>query len=276
MAVERFRGSIMRKLSITLVQMSSGLDMERNLTRIHELLVEAPPSDLLAFPEVFVMRGGHDDYVASARPVPGEMTEILAGVAVERHSWLLAGSLMEEDGSDVYNTSVLFDRSGSIVGSYRKMHLFEAHLDAGRTIREADTYSSGSVPVLADMEGWRCGMSICYDLRFPELYRRYSAEGAGMLFVPSDFTQRTGRDHWEALLRARAIENQCYVVAPAQCGANPATGIESYGHSMVVGPWGEVLCHAGDKEVVLSAEIDSLEIKEVRARIPVLDHRRLS
>jgi nitrilase len=118
-------------------------------------------------------------------------------------------------------------------------------------------------------------MSVCYDLRFPELYRLYTERGARLLFVPSNFTQRTGRDHWEVLCRARAIENQCFVVAPNQCGANPATGIASHGHSVVVGPWGEVLCEAGDDETVLTARLDIGALEATRRRVPALDHRRI-
>ncbi|MBN1556791.1 MAG: carbon-nitrogen hydrolase family protein, partial [Lentisphaerae bacterium] len=126
------------------------------------------------------------------------------------------------------------------------------------------------------MDGWCGGLSICYDLRFPELYREYAARGAHVLWVPSNFTLRTGRDHWEVLLRARAIENQCFVVAPDQCGTNPRTGIASYGHSLAVDPWGEILARAGGTAEVLTVTLDPDRLDAVRRRIPVLEHRRTS
>lgn len=129
--------------------------------------------------------------------------------------------------------------------------------------------------MMVDIEGWRCGLSICYDLRFPELYRGYAALGAHLLLIPANFTQRTGRDHWEVLVRARAIENQCFVVAPNQCGANPSSGVVSHGHSLAVGPWGEVLAAARDEETALHCVLDPAELWRTRQRVPALDHRRL-
>jgi len=199
----------------------------------------------------------------------------MAGLARGKNAWVLAGSLLERDGQRVYNTSVLFDRQGAIRASYRKIHLFEARLEDGRLIREADAYDPGSQPVAASIDGWKAGLAMCYDLRFPELFRLYAAEGAQILFVPSNFTQRTGRDHWEILVRARAIENQAFVVAPDQCGTNPVTGVPSHGHSLVVGPWGEVLAEAGDQETVITARLDVDELRKIRNRVPALTHRVL-
>lgn len=265
----------MKKLSITLVQISAGTDVERNLGKIEDMAAGSPASDIIALPEVLSIRGEHDDYVNNAEPIPGPTTDRLAGMAAGRHSWILAGSVIERAEDVIYNTSVLINRDGNIAARYRKIHLFEANLDDGRVIRESDTYTSGAEPVLADIENWRCGLSICYDLRFPELFRHYAENGAHILFVPSNFTQRTGKDHWEVLLRARAIENQCFVVAPGQCGANPRTGIESHGHSMVIGPWGEILCRGGTEETVLVAELDPQQITDTRRRVPALKHRVL-
>jgi len=266
---------MMNTLSLNIVQFSAGTDVAGNLARIESLLAATPSCDLIALPEAFHVRGGHDDYVRNAEPVDGPTIKRLARLAADRNCWLLAGSLMEKSGHDIFNTCVLLDRSGQIHATYRKIHLFEAHLEEGQTIRESDTYSAGCEPVDADVEGWRCGLSICYDLRFPELYRHYSAQGAHLLFIPSNFTQRTGKDHWQTLVRARAIENQCFVVAPDQCGANPVTGVESHGHSMVVDPWGKVLAEAQDTEAVISAALVPAVLEQTRARIPVLKHRRL-
>ncbi|MDP6524399.1 MAG: carbon-nitrogen hydrolase family protein [Kiritimatiellia bacterium] len=265
----------MKPLRVALMQLSAGTDVDRNLAKVDELLGEVSDVDLVALPEVFSARGKHDDYVNSAEPIPGPATEHLSSIARRLDAWILAGSIIEESAEGIYNTSVLLDRTGAIAAQYRKIHLFEAVLDNGQVIKETDTYKAGDQPVLADIEGWKCGMSICYDLRFPEMYRHYALQDAHLLFVPANFTQRTGRDHWETLVRARAIENQCFVVAPDQCGTNPSTGVVSHGHSMVVGPWGEILCCAGDAERVITVELDPKEIAATRARIPVIEHRKL-
>jgi predicted amidohydrolase len=264
-----------RALSVTLVQMSAGADERPNADRAAERIARAAAADLIVLPEVFHVRGTRDDYHRAAEPIPGPLTARFSALAARRGAWLLLGSMIERDGGRVFNTSVLLDRRGGIAARYRKIHLFSARLDAGQTVREEDTYSAGTEPVLTSLEGWRCGLAICYDLRFPELFRHYAALGADLLLVPSNFTQRTGKDHWEVLLRARAIENQCYVAAADQCGADPRTGVESHGHSMIVGPWGEVLAEAGTDEGLVSATLDPGRLAEVRSRIPALAHRRL-
>lgn len=264
-----------RPLCVTLVQNCAGRNIRANLARIRELLDPAPHSDLIALPEVCARRGSDDDYRKFAEPIPGRLTDALATTAERCKAWLLAGSVIERDRRHIFNTSVLFDPAGRIVSTYRKIHLFEAELENGRIIRERDIYESGRKPVMVAIAGWSCGLSICYDIRFPELYRFYSMRGAHLLLVPANFTQRTGRDHWELLVRTRAIENQCFVIAPDQCGANPATGIASHGHSIAVGPWGEVLAQAGDKETILTVRLDPALLAATRRRIPALDHRRL-
>ena len=262
-------------LRLAIVQFSAGPDPERNLGRLEELWPEADKQDLVALPENFLVRGGLEDYHRAAESIPGPLTARLARLAVRTRSWVLAGSLVERTGDRIYNTTVLFDPRGEIRATYRKIHLFEATLDDGTVIREQDWYRPGVEPVLTSVGEWRAGLSICYDLRFPELFRLYSARGADLFFVPANFTQRTGRDHWEVLLRARAIENQCFVVAPAQCGVNERTGVASYGHSLVAGPWGELLGAAGEAQEVLYAELDPALLERTRSRVAVLQHRRI-
>lgn len=262
-------------LRVTLVQVSAGRDLQANLGRLKQLLSSVGTTDLIALPEVFALRGSDQDYRQSAQPLSGPLTNLLASIAHRHNAWVLAGSIVEDNQPAIYNTSILMNRRGEIVATYRKMHLFEAKLDTGETIRERDTFEPGEAPVMADLEGWRCGMAICYDLRFPELFRHYSRQGAGIFFIPANFTQRTGKDHWEVLVRARAIENQCYVVAPGQCGTNPHTGVESYGHSMIVGPWGEVLACLEEGEGAVTVPLAMQTIDATRRRIPALDHRRL-
>jgi len=263
----------MKNLRVAIVQLSAGGNVERNLQKMRNLLSGIRPVDLIAVPEVFAIRGTDQDYRNIAEQVDGPIVVQMAEIAAEKAAWVLAGTFIEKDGNHIYNTSVLLNRSGEITATYRKIHLFEVHLDNGKLIRESDAYEAGNTPVVVEIEGWRAGLSICYDLRFPELFRHYSKEGAHLFLIPSNFTQRTGKDHWEVLLRARAIENQCFVVAPNQCGANPATGIASYGHSMVAGPWGEIMCQADTKETVLLAELDRVQLTRTRERLPALKHR---
>lgn len=265
----------MKKLRIAIVQTSAGRGSGRNMRKLAKLVSGVRAADIIALPEVFSARGSHDDYRKAAQPLDGPLMAVVSDLARRASAWILAGSIIEKAGGRTYNTSVLLDRTGRIAATYRKIHLFEAHLEGGKHIRESDAYHAGRRPVMVDIEGWQAGFSICYDLRFPELFRYYAARGAALLFIPSNFTQRTGRDHWEVLLRARAIENQCFVVAPNQCGTNEAIGVASHGHSMAVGPWGEVLCEAGDSESVLTTELDPDLLKSTRQRIPALKHRIL-
>ncbi len=265
----------MKKIRVAVIQLNSGTDTDANFKKLDDMLSESEEVDLLALPEVFSMRGNKDDYQAAAETIPGKLTDQLMMMAAERNVWILAGCVMEKAGDTIYNSSLLFNRGGEIVARYRKMHLFEANLDDGKKIREGDIYTAGQHPVIADLEGWKCGMTVCYDVRFPELYRFYSERKASLMFVPSDFTEGTGRNHWEVLIRSRAIENQCFIIAPNQCGPNARTGIESYGNSMVVGPWGQVLGRASHKEEIVLAELDPSEIDKTRHRIPALEHRRL-
>ncbi|MDD5484365.1 MAG: carbon-nitrogen hydrolase family protein [Kiritimatiellae bacterium] len=264
-----------KPLKVAVVQNNAGNSIKCNLDRLGELIARIRVCDLIALPEVFALRGADRDYRAHAQSLRGNLVQWLGGIAQSRRCWIMAGSIMEKAGDKIYNTLLLLNRRGKIAARYRKIHLFEAHLGNGRSVRESDVYSAGKRPVMADIEGWQCGLSICYDLRFPELFRHYAAAGAHLFFVPANFTRKTGRDHWETLLRARAIENQVFVVAPDQCGKNQATGLASYGNSMIVGPWGEIVCRAGEKETVLTAVLDPENLRQTRRRVPVLCHRRL-
>lgn len=263
-------------LKVALVQNNAGGEVGLNLKRIEQLLGRGPPCDLIVLPEVFYIRGADQDLRASAQGLQDRVVQWLRNLARLRRAWLLAGSVIEKAGRKYFNTCLLLNRQGRIVAQYRKIHLFEAYLDDGRPVRERDVYEAGRRPVIAKIEGWVCGLSICYDLRFPELFRYYAEQGAHILCLPANFTQTTGKDHWEILLRARAIENQAFVVAPDQCGVNPGTGIASYGNSMAVGPWGEVLARAGRQDAcVLNVTLRPESLRATRARIPVLRHRRL-
>jgi predicted amidohydrolase len=192
--------------------------------------------------------------------------------------WVLAGSLHEADGGKIYNTSCLLDREGEVVARYRKIHLFDVELEDQPPILESQLFSPGGELVTHETDMARVGLSVCYDLRFPELFRGLMALGAEVMFVPAAFTAVTGEAHWEVLLRARAIENQCFVVAAAQWGPwGPSEdGRRCYGHSMVVDPWGRVLVEAPEEgNGVWVAEMDMTELRRVRTTLPALQHRRL-
>jgi len=167
-------------LRIILLQNSAGADVERNLAGIERRLRRGPACDLIALPEGFAIRGNEADYRAAAERLPGAITKRLMAMAARRRSWVLAGSVIEQDHGKIYNTSVLINRQGRIIARYRKIHLFEANLDNGQVVRESDIYAAGAKPVMAGVEGWLCGLAICYDLRFPELFRHYSRHGAAL------------------------------------------------------------------------------------------------
>ena len=262
-------------MKVWLIQHAAGPDVAANLAALDGLMAGIGAADLIVLPEVFAARGGDADLRRAAEPLDGLQAGWLQATARRHGAWVLGGSLLEKDGLRIHNTAVLVDRAGRMAASYRKMHLFEARLENGKLVREQDVYEPGEHPVMADIDGWSCGLSICYDVRFPELYRLYSRRGATLLLIPANFTQNTGKFHWETLVKARAIENQCFVVAPNQCCTNAVTGVASYGHSLIVGPWGEVLAEGGTEAGLFHATLDKAQLKAVRDRVPALKHRRL-
>jgi predicted amidohydrolase len=189
---------------------------------------------------------------------------------------LVGGSITEarEGHEKLSNTSVVFDPDGALVAAYRKIHLFDVEV-GGLVYRESEAEEPGDEAVLAEVEGWAIGLTVCYDVRFPELYRILALEGAELVTVPAHFTLHTGKDHWHVLLRARAIENQLYVVAAAQVG-EPMRGRPSYGRSLIADPWGTVLAEAPDEETVISAELDRARLVRIRAALPSLANRQPS
>lgn len=210
----------------------------------------------------------------AAESLTGRSVQAAQGWARDLSVAILAGSITErvEGEARGYNTSLLIAPDGSVVATYRKIHLFDVEV-GGVTYRESDGALPGTEVVTCEVLGRRIGMSVCYDLRFPELYRVLATRGAEILAVPAAFTAATGKDHWEPLLRARAIENQAFVIAPNQIGRH-ANGTSSHGRSMIVDPWGVVLAQAPDEECVITADLDFGLLREVRARLPALEHRR--
>ncbi|MGH6943357.1 MAG: carbon-nitrogen hydrolase family protein, partial [Geminicoccaceae bacterium] len=193
-----------------------------------------------------------------------------------RHRIVLhGGSLIEQDGDQIFNTTVVFDRDGRELARYRKLHLFDITTPDGKEYRESKTFGRGARVVAYDALGTRIGCSICYDVRFAELYLELARQGAKVILVPAAFTLQTGRDHWEVLLRARAIETQTYVLAPAQWGRYAGGARVNYGHSLIADPWGHVIAKAQDKVGYIALRLDLDEVERVRARMPCAQHRVL-
>jgi len=261
-------------MRFAVVQLNTRDDKEANVTTALALAGRAAEAgaDLVALPESVPWYGGLERAACFAEPIPGPTVEGFAAIARQHRIHLLLGSLHERVAGRErpFNTSVLLDPAGGVAATYRKIHLFDA---PGLELESAHV-SAGSETVVARTEVGRLGLSVCYDLRFPELYRVLSDQGAEVLLVPSAFTLQTGRDHWETLLRARAIENLAYVVAPNQWGPHPPDK-RSYGHSMIVDPWGTLLCRVPDGEGFACAEVDLQRVARARGRLQVLRHRRL-
>ena len=250
----------MEYLRVGLIQMDSQNSLDLNLEKAERLILSAvnQGGEFILLPEVFNFRGSRSQMIEQAETIDGTSVSWARLLAKTHGVWILIGSFCEQtplDDKRVYNTSVLINPSGEIDAIYRKMHLFEATV-SGVHISEPSTFLAGDQPVLTHVKGVALGLSICFDLRFPELYQNYARIGARMCAVPSSFTRPTGESHWDILCRARAVDYQQFVLAPNQVGVG-AGGVESYGHSMVVDPWGRVLvCGDGITESAYMATLD--------------------
>jgi predicted amidohydrolase len=268
-------------MRIAACQMRSGDDVDANVATAESLLHEAADggADLAVLPEVFPFLGSPQRVPGIAETIPGgSIAKRLAEVARAREMWIAGGSIQEADEGRVFNTLPLFDRGGQLVARYRKIHMFDVDLPDQPPFRESATYAPGAQLVTYPTELARLGFAICYDLRFPELFRGLATLGAEVIMLPAQFQHATGRAHWHVLLRARAIENQCFVVAASQWGTygDPDQGRRSYGHSIVVGPWGDVIAEAAEEETCVTfADLDLSELRRVRSELPALTHRRL-
>jgi predicted amidohydrolase len=262
------------------VQLNCTSDEAANWESARSLIERAAGygAKLVATPENTNYLGPHEEKVRRAEPLEGPTVTRFADLARGLGIWLLLGSYNEksDEPSRCYNTSVLFSPEGKVVATYRKMHLFDVDVPGGVRFAESATCKPGEEIVVAGTELGQLGLSICYDLRFAELYRKMTDQGAQILTVPAAFTLATGKDHWEPLMRARAIENQCYVLAPAQHGDHDDAGLKaSYGHAMIVDPWGLVVARASDGPGIALAEIDLERAARIRRAIPVAQHRRV-
>jgi predicted amidohydrolase len=266
------------RVTAAVVQMTSTTDVEHNLATAEELVTRAAGQGarLVTLPENFAFLRSEGQPVPDAQPLDGPWVRRMAELARRHAITLLLGSLPErvEGDSRVRNTSVLLGPDGMTLAAYRKVHLFDIDLPGMEHLKESRSVAPGSEVVVADTPAGRLGLSICYDLRFPELYRALAQRGARVLCVPSAFTERTGKAHWEVLLRARAIENLAYVLAPAQVGHHGG-GRASHGQAMIVDPWGTVLAQVPDGEGVALAELDFARLERLRRELPALSHARL-
>jgi predicted amidohydrolase len=265
------------------IQLNCQDDVRRNLDRAAALAAEAAKSGatLLTLPENFAFMGEEaqkrEIAESTDEDAAGAITNAVREIARTNGAWVVAGGMPEKSGDPQrpFNTSLLVAPDGAVVARYRKIHLFDVDLPDGTKLLESGATSAGRDHAVATIgPDLRLGMTICYDLRFPELYRRLSAEGVRIVTVPAAFTLTTGKDHWHVLLRARAIENQVFILAPAQHGKHPRNR-QTYGKSIIVDPWGDVLAQAAEGEGWASATLDFAAQDRVRASLPCLAHRRL-
>jgi deaminated glutathione amidase len=267
------------RIRVACVQMTSRADKAANLETAERLVAQAAATgaDVVVLPEKWNGIGDAAFYHSTAEPLSGgESVSAMSGWARTHGITLVGGSIVElrEGRQKRSNTSLVFDSDGEIVATYRKIHLFDVEV-GGVVYRESESEEPGDEAVVTEVEDWRLGLSVCYDIRFPELYRILALEGAQLVTVPAHFTTPTGKDHWHVLLRARAIENQLYVVAAAQTGET-LPGKPAYGRSLIVDPWGLVLAQAPDEETVISAELDRAHLEDIRAKLPSLANRQAS
>ena len=268
----------MTTLRAACLQVNAGTDMAANIAAASALARAARDdgADLVVMPEnVSMMAWGRDNVIAAARPEADHPAlAAFRALAKDTGLWLHCGSLAVLLAQDrVANRSFVIDPGGGIAARYDKIHMFDVDLGGGESYRESATFAPGSDAVLAPTPWGAIGMTICYDLRFPQLYRRLAQAGASLLVVPAAFTRTTGRAHWHVLLRARAIETGCFVLAPAQCGEH-AGGRQTYGHALIVAPWGEILADAGEQPGFIIADLDPADIIAARGKVPSLAHDR--
>jgi len=265
-------------LRTAVIQLNSRNNPAENLATVEHFLDRAAAmgAQFVSLPEFWTYLGPYAGFDEAAQTIPGPTIERLQEKARKHKMIVHGGSIVERVSTmpgKFHNTSVLIDRAGEIIAQYRKIHLFDVDLANGEKHYESERIVPGNEIVTAEVDGVTFGLTVCYDLRFPELYRSLALRGAQIVLVPSGFTLHTGRDHWEVLLRARAIENLCYVIAPAQVGKYPPDR-QCFGRSMIIDPWGLVLAQAQDMPTVIMAEIDLEHIASARAQIPCLSNRR--
>jgi predicted amidohydrolase len=269
---------VINSVRVACLQTNSGNDYAANLATLAARMREAAAGGaqfVFSAEYALMMDGSGRTMREKAQDARGEPAlSALAALSRELGVWHLAGSLtLMSDGGRMFNRSILISGQGEIVASYDKIHMFDATLPSGTVIKESSAYRPGERAVIAVTPWGPLGMSVCYDLRFPQLYRALARGGATMLAIPSSFQRETGKAHWHVLLRARAIENACFVIAPALCGDHPGKRM-TYGHSLIIDPWGEVLADGGEAPGVVVADLDLGQVGKVRGMLPSLAHDR--
>jgi deaminated glutathione amidase len=268
------------KVKVAAIQMTSTADVEHNLSRAEALCREAAAdgAKLIVLPECFESMSPENIKLALAESLPegGPILKRMSALARSLNCELILGGFWETStiAGKVFNTSVHLSAQGDVRAAYRKIHLFDVQLNDGTKLQESATMAAGNEPVVTDTALGKLGLSICYDMRFPELYRKLVDMGAIALTMPAAFTLTTGKDHWHVLLRARAIEAQCYVIAAAQTGHHYGSRM-TYGHALICDPWGTVLAECGEGEGYAAAYLDPATVTRIRAQLPSLKHRKL-
>ncbi len=261
------------------IQMTSKPDLEKNLIEAEEFIELAVRrgAELVGLPENFAFLGKEEDKLAKAAAIAPRVEKFLKTMAQRFQITILGGGFpipVEGNANKAYNTAILIDPSGLEVARYQKVHLFDVNVPDGNTYHESSTVMAGKnlPPIYNSQQLGNIGVSICYDVRFPELYRHLSSQGADIIFIPAAFTAYTGKDHWRVLLQARAIENTCYVIAPAQTGNHYERRFTN-GHATIVDPWGTILADAGEEPGIAIAEINPNRLQQIRQQMPSLQHR---
>lgn len=267
----------MDKMKMAICQMDSKNNKKDNIESAVSLLEQAGKkgADMAALPEMFTFIGDSERYRSAAEEIPGPATRALADKAREHDMWVHGGSMFEvaEEDGKVHNTTVVFDREGDRKAIYRKIHLFDVTIGDEVIAQESERVVPGDRIVSLDTEFGTMGLTICYDLRFPELFSKLAERGSNIIFLPAAFTKHTGKDHWETMLRTRAIETQSYLVAPGQIGDKPHS-VPKYGRSLIADPWGNVVTKASDTEGVVTANLDFDYLNTIQQELPSLKHKR--
>lgn len=266
----------MHNIKVGVIQMSVSDNKETNLKKAQAMIIKAcqQGAQMVVLPEVFNSPYQTELFPDYAEPYPGPTTRLLSQLAAKHEVLLVGGSIIEKDGDNkLYNSSFVFNEKGQLLGRHRKVHLFDINLPGKITFRESDTLTSGNSITIIRHQGLCFSIMICYDFRFPELARAAVLEGAKLLVVPAAFTVTTGEAHWDLLMRNRAVDNQCFVIATSPA-RNPESSYQAWGHSMVVDPWGQIIAEAGEAEGIIYAELDFEQLEQIRQQLPLLEHRR--
>jgi len=266
-------------MKVSALQLNSQPDFEQNLEMTYDMVKKAAVegADFVVLPENFAFMGDEKKRLEQAEQICEKVEKSLVNWTIEFGIYLLGGGYpVPAENGKVFNRAVLVNPKGESIAVYNKIHLFDVDLSRQETYRESDMVQAGKDIVLADLPefGMKAGLSICYDVRFPEIYREMAKQGAHILFVPAAFTRPTGKAHWEILLRARAVENSAFVIAPAQTGKHGEKR-ETYGHAMIIDPWGKIIADAGEEPGMATATLDLNRLKDIRRKLPALEHRVL-